>query len=264
MKLLIVTLGLLSSVSLFADTSELIINPEINGVHFSGGSDENGVCRALGYERAAVGATLYKDVGRQPMVEVNRRGDVSGGDIGSNYHQIQQIVCLNLEGYPRFDLNLIHKPLLSGELAISGGSSENGVCKALGYEKAVVGASLYTDVSRKPMVEINNRGSVSGGDIGSNYHQFDTIVCVNMVGASQISGKLIENPRHPISGQPFSGGSHESGVCKALGFSHAAVGATMYVDVSNTPMLEVDSEGSVSGGDTGNKYHAVKKIICID
>lgn len=264
-KLFIFLIGA-CSLSAFAtngETSALINDPSIDSVYFSGGSDENGVCIALGFEQAAVGATLYKTVQDTPMIEVNSAGNISGGDTGRNYRRISKIICINKVQPIRYDARIIGDPRTSGGVYFSGGSNENGVCLALGYEKAAVGATLYKTVQSFPMVEVNSRGEVSGGDTGSNYRRISNIVCINQLDRYPLAGQILVNPSHPLSGQPFSGGSDENGVCIALGYTQAAVGATLYQTVRNTPMIEVNSRGNVSGGDTGSKYRKILKIVCI-
>jgi hypothetical protein len=109
MNNLLVGLLALGSISAFAmetdefyddlsgDLSALISNPSLGGgILMSNKSYENGVCRALGYERAAVGSIVVGSVYRGPMVIVSENGSVSSGEVAtsSSGNEIINLVCI--------------------------------------------------------------------------------------------------------------------------------------------------------------------------
>lgn len=260
---------LLSGDSARAD-SELISRPNIRGIHFSSRSSENGVCKALGYESAAQGAASHVYVTNTPMIRVDSEGSITGGDSG--FSQIEEIVCIFTRrpaSRPRLRIAKVNNPnfprLRRGpSVKFSGASSETGVCRALGYESAAVGATGYEDVTDTHTVRVNREGTITSGSYarGTLIHE---IICFGRLPRRlQQRAGLIRNPTHPISSLTFSSASNEHGICRALGYESAAQGATRYRIVANTPMIQVGRDGTITGGDRGSHYNQVQAIVCVN
>lgn len=138
-------------------------------------------------------------------------------------------------------------------------SSENGVCKALGHEKAAAG-SLRSSDSKANSIKVDANGSVVGGPYDYFVNQ---IVCLNKASAlpNEKSVQII-NPTHPDSGLGYSAYLHpssEDGICVASGYQRAATGSLRSAD-SRANTIQVDSNGSVIGGPYD--YYATL-IICV-
>lgn len=171
--------------SICYDASVLVVAPSIGDtVLMSSRSDQNGACKALGYEKAAVGSAVFdcKVSANLSQVIVDNNGDVSSGDLGKNYCRIQQIICLNYVSIPQLKTHLISKPKhLQSEAPYSSRSNQNGVCKSQGYEKAAVGSAVFdcTPEANLSQVVVDNNGNVSSGDLGREYCRINQIVCVS-------------------------------------------------------------------------------------
>lgn len=133
-------------------------------------------------------------------------------------------------------------------------NSENGVCRALGYEKAAISSSRTGDKGYS--IAVNEKGLVVSGPYDYTMKQ---IVCLNKTGMlpNELS-VLVINPRHESSSLQFSYYSSSSGVCKSLGYQRAAAGSTVTAEQSNT--IKVDNDGNVVAGPYDWN---VERIVCI-
>ena len=196
MNNLLVGLLALGSISAFAmetdefyddlsgDLSALISNPSLGGgILMSNKSYENGVCRALGYERAAVGSIVVGSVYRGPMVIVEENGSVSSGEVAtsSSGNEIRQIICLNKISSSNERTYKMSSPLhLDSKVPFSIKSYQNGVCRALGHERAAVGSIVVGSYYRGPMVIVSENGSVSSGEVATSSlgNEIINLVCI--------------------------------------------------------------------------------------
>jgi hypothetical protein len=146
-----------------------------------GPSSEDGVCKALGYEKAAKGSSRYSAVDTD-TIQVNESGSIKGGP---RTHSLTQIVCLNKTNKPTTEKAVVlqspshqdsklpfSSPALKPEY---GPSSADGVCKALGFQRAAMG-SARTRNQDADTIQVNDEGKVIGGPKTWSLAQ---IVCVN-------------------------------------------------------------------------------------
>ncbi len=162
------------------DVSALIKDP----VHFGSGmpfsgysspSSENGVCVALGYERAASGSLRSSD-SKYNTIRVNSDGIVVAGPTD---YSITQIVCLNYRNvFPNEKsiklANPVHPDSNLGYSAYRYPSSENGVCRAMGYIRAAAG-SLRSSETQVNTIRVDYSGNVVAGPTDYSITQ---IVCL--------------------------------------------------------------------------------------
>ena len=152
------------------DVSALIKNPAHYGSnlplsgHYTS-SDESGVCKMLGYEKAAIGSKRDDYSSKVYSLQINGEGYVTAGP--SDY-RIKQIVCLNKTNqFPNERSTIVLNPIhAKSNLPLSGyysSSDENGVCVMLGYEKAAFGSKRNNCSSQVDSIQVNATGNVVGG-----------------------------------------------------------------------------------------------------
>jgi hypothetical protein len=164
------------------DTSALIKNPTHYGSNLplSGAyhpSDENGVCKLLGYEKAALGSARIDYDAMVNTLQIERDGYIISGP--SDY-PISQIVCLNqTNSYPNERSVIVSNPThADSRLPFSGGyhpSSENGVCVSIGYRKVALHSERINYTALVDAIQVNETGSVIAGP--SDYI-ISQIVCI--------------------------------------------------------------------------------------
>jgi hypothetical protein len=236
-------------------------------------SSEDGVCRALGFERAASGSSR-SDKDTEDTIQVDRNGNVVGGP---NAYRMTQIVCLNKLSYPTpLDYSvlikgreLVHKnsglSFSASSSYSSSPSSEDGVCKSLGFEKSASGSSR-SDKQAVDSIQVDRSGNVVGGP---NAYRMTQIVCLNPTGIHMGEKSYLLNRKdliHRSSNLPFSASSSyssspssEDGVCRSLGYSKAASGSSRS-DKSAADSVQVNQKGDVVGGP--NAY-TMTQLVCL-
>lgn len=244
------------------ETSYLLKNPQHpgSGLLFSYTSDENGVCKSLGYQKAA------KDSHRSSSdqtytVEVDESGKVIRG--ANDVPLILQIICINSTGIPGPDKSYyIEEPYYSTNppFKLSSRSSEDGACKVLGYERAAKGSatSRYFPNARARVVRVNEHGWAISG---KNEEDIVKIICLNKVYQKKLEAiHDIESPTHPVSKVPFASGSDPDGVCKVLGHVRALKdSAKSSLHYMNT--LKVDHKGEIVSGPNSK---SISRVACLD
>ncbi len=147
-------------------------------------------------------------------------------------------------------------------------NSETGICKLLGYEKAVLRGSAYGN----PV-----GSSLKIGDSGQILRMLQDepavtkVICVNQIVQNPIPPmnlKTLENPAYPASGLPFqvawySGTNYnsENGICKALGFESAVTRSSRYTNSSGGSTIKVDEQGNVVRAVADEP--TVSRIVCV-
>jgi hypothetical protein len=176
MKKVVIALLALASFSALAqnlnEKSYLIKNPTHSNseIPFAYYSDENGVCKALGYGRAAKGSSRYGEIALN--VKVNSAGSVVASGID---YILQQIVCLNKTNVEISEsVVLVTEPRhADSNLLFQYYADQNGVCRNLGYLRGAVGSATYTD--KTDTISVNSDGEVIGGPYD---YGMGSILCV--------------------------------------------------------------------------------------
>lgn len=250
------------------DISAKIINPGHPGSNlpysaYNFKSSEHGICKTLGYEKAASGSLRNSDA-QYNSIQVNSSGVVIGGP---RDYVVTQIICLNKQSLnPAGDIsfyikNPTHPGSNLGFSAYNYKSSETGICRALGYERAAPG-SLRNSDTQLNSIQLNTEGNIIGGP---RDYVVTQIVCLNETGIyTNETSILVKDPIHPLSGMKFSAynyKSSEQGVCRALGLGYdkAASGSLRNSD-SQDNSVQVNSNGDIIGGP---RDYVVTQIICI-
>ena len=187
MKNFMILTALLSSFSAFsADVSRVVEWPLMaDRISFSSESDQNGVCRAIGFERAAVGSATFAEKSRMKVVAGADGKIVRGEDHDENL-AIDKIICLN-PGLKRLESAAIaygpqYKPytLETGdEINFSTNSSQDGVCRFLGFEKAAKDG-VYSHPTDNLKVVLDSKGKIVGGTSAGG-REIMKMICLNTV-----------------------------------------------------------------------------------
>jgi hypothetical protein len=149
------------------------VHPCWNGCGFY--TNENGICAALGYESAVPG-TAHSDEGSDDgrRIQVDPTGHVSGAVAGRTLNGIS---CVNKVAAPivekLVEIDGPTDPKTKAPFAItteapyscgnesSAASSEDGVCKLLGYTRAASHSSLSQDCPNQfPVEQVDAAGNV--------------------------------------------------------------------------------------------------------
>lgn len=154
---------------------------------------------------------------------------------------------------------LIKNPTQGGGVRISASSDENGVCKALGYQRAIVDM-LKSGIYESPMVYVDQNGVIAGGvQTGRSINEIN---CVNKVGEQKEKTLQFINPSYSRINAMFSIYSDQNGVCKAFGLQRAAMGTMNYLGNYFGPTVIADKNGTITEGRrVGPK---IGSIICVD
>jgi len=161
--------------------AKLITLPNIDGVFFTENSNENGVCKALGYENSAPGSALSVSVPYpEPLLRINDYGEVLDGDTGYKWKKIEKIICIKKIQRENFKVTKIDFPALGNGVGFAAKSSPDGVCKLLGHEYGVYRATFYKIIVERPepLLIVDSKGTVIGGDNGKKWNKIKQITCI--------------------------------------------------------------------------------------
>lgn len=134
----------------------------------------------------------------------------------------------------------------------------NGICKAIGFEKAALGSHRNGD-KYDITIRVDESGNVVSAPTASAVSK---IVCLNKTGVfPRLKSYLITNPMHTQSNLYFSiwDNKEGNGICKAMGFEKAAFGSHRSGNKYDIT-IRVDENGNVFSAPTG---HIVSKIVCL-
>ena len=146
---------------------------------FHSKSSEDGVCKLLGYERAATNSSRVKNLETAEVFQINEKGQIKSGKISV---PMSQIICVNsIPVKPAQEIEvlssykLIH-PESGLPLAAFGSehSSYNGVCRVLGFTKAVPESGRFSKKSEDTL-QVNDEGQVT---FGNETRKLTRLVCI--------------------------------------------------------------------------------------
>jgi len=147
-------------------------------------------------------------------------------------------------------------------------SEENGVCYRLGYERAVPKSSRASIYWNHALRVLGSKGKEVQGTYTKTMSK---ITCINKRTVSSDEQSLVLlgylQLKHPDSGLGFSASntangknfSHESGVCKVLGYSDGVVKSSLS-DGRWEDVIAVDQSGSIISGPYAKR---MVRITCI-
>ncbi len=139
-------------------------------------------------------------------------------------------------------------PLYAHRISFAASSSEQGVCKALGFERAVRGSSSFEEFSRLKVV-VGHNGLIVGGQTHDQEKMYSAINCINKVGNKLENPQVLFGPRYVRASATkdevmFSPESHQDGVCRLNGFRKAAKGSVYAAGHSYDDKVIVDALGN--------------------
>lgn len=160
----------------------------------------------------------------------------------------------------------VNHPSAGGNVYFSNKSNQNGVCRALGFEKAAIGSAESSGAIVGPTLIVNDAGTVTGGEVVTSTTGlwFTSIICVNKLSQPLIQTFMRENPTHPTSNAYFSSRSSLTGVCKVLGYQGGGAGAAEHSGSVVPPVLIIDSTGKIEGAEEINNRYGfwISRISC--
>jgi hypothetical protein len=162
---------------------------------------------------------------------------------------------------------VITQPSLGDGVLIYEMSSQQGVCKALGYEKAVQGSVTKSKKYRGPLVDIGDNGLVSNGKrarVTRSEYAIDQIICLNKTASPKEETHKLTLPVHPDSGIPFYELTNLDMVCKLFGFEKNAWGSQIK-DKSYKGILIDFTENGISAriANWSTSDYAVGTMVCL-
>ncbi len=176
--------GLEMDVEFFQDDSALLTYPSLGDqVLISSNSNQDGICKAFGYQRAAIGSMVTGSQYRGPLIVIAYSGVVFAGQVSNSQSgfEVKQLVCLNKLTEPQFKTFFVEPLHLNAKVPFSSKSNQRGVCRALGYDDGAPGSAIFGNSYRGPMVVVNDNGDVVSGDVATSTSGFEinSLVCVN-------------------------------------------------------------------------------------
>jgi DNA-binding transcriptional regulator of glucitol operon len=136
---------------------------------------------------------------------------------------------------------------------------QDGVCKLLGYQKAVDQSAIFSNSSERVLV-LDENGKI----VRSIYeNKVTSIVCINKVAEAQGAKlSIVNEPKHSDSNLPvrFNYWKHQDGVCKLLGYQKAVDQSAIFSN-SSERVLVLDENGKIVRSSYANK---VTSIVCIN
>lgn len=244
--------------------------PMINGVLFSDKSPAEGVCLALGYQMGA-SSTSESLTYKGNLAIVDSDGEFTGGELTSENRYrtskyIKTITCVNKfvsKKSPSVESVKAFNNIANG-LFISSQSSENGVCKLLGYEKGLKGSAIPGQKMSKLMPIIEEGGVVRRIDSSSGALHLEGVLCVNKI-AEEKSIPLVEVTLPKMDDFYFSKNSSAQGVCKNLGYTNGLEGVDYRTDYNTKAgaVALVDITGKFLNLEGLYKDLYISGVVCI-
>lgn len=146
-------------------------------------------------------------------------------------------------------------------------SNENGVCKALGYEKALRGSSRGTYFSLSNVVVVNSNGSIVSGRTKAK--KITKITCINIVKKALsrsflfFSVNVDGNPIHAcISREPVEAKKDADKTCRALGYDRSFMYERNSYGYDNNCNV-INEQGEIIAKQTGDSGDAIRKLGCV-
>lgn len=186
MKSLFIGLLVLTSVAAHAEIQEFMsANGEVSAIltepkypgtdlsmTFEYWSDENGICKLHGFEKAVPQSTIFK--GEQRNLVIQADGAIK--EMKSNA-RVSEIICLNKIKDAQ-GLNLVVEiepkhPNSNMPVSFEYWSQEAGVCRMMGYRSAVPQSTVFMGTQR--VISLNENGDVVKL---SNSGRVKEIVCI--------------------------------------------------------------------------------------
>lgn len=247
-----------------------IDQPSLNGIYFSSTSDQSGVCRALGFERAAEGSIQTSGSAVGPVIVADSNGRIANGTLvnSSSGYWISSILCINPIERPFETPELVNGPNING-LYFSSTSDQTDVCRALGYERAADGSAMTSGAAAGIVLVASSEGKIAGGAIvnSSSGYWISNLICVNRISDGVIpENRTIEKITGPqLDGIYFSSKSDQDGVCRAMGYSRAAVGSATTSGSAVGDVIIVNEQGDITAGDVVNSSNGywISEIVCV-
>jgi uncharacterized protein YjhX (UPF0386 family) len=248
------------------EISALIIEPRYPGtglpIRFDDWIKEDGVCKLLGYERAVPRSSIFSGWD-QRVIMLDRNGNIE--KLRNDTDSVTQIACINRlnNTSPEEKLEKIIEPRYPKTalpIRFDNWIKEDGVCKLLGYEKAVPGSSIFSG-SYQRVIMLDGNGNIER--LRNDTDRVMEIICSNRLNKTPtLFLKVVNNPVHPDSLIPlrFDDWYKEDGVCKLLGYESAVPRSSIFGGYEERVIM-LNRNGNIEK--LRNDTDSVTEIVCV-
>lgn len=251
------------------ETVQHFTMPNIHEVYFGLESSLDGVCIALGFQKSVKDSLQKKSMSDHPIVKINEEGNAIEGVYQLSSREIVSAIdCQNkVIEKEQLELAIVKNPMIDEIRISSTYSSEEAVCKMLGYESGVKGTGLVKINQRGSFLEINNSNTSPRGVSGEFLNVLEELVCTKKVENEikrDYTFEIIELPKYAEK-YNLSVSSNEQGVCRYLGYKGSAEGSIFEMNGAVVKTFVLDITGAVINKEVslnGEKVSLIYKIIC--
>jgi len=137
---------------------------------------------------------------------------------------------------------------------------EDGVCKLLGYERAVPRSSIFSGWDQR-VIMLDRNGNIE--KLRNDTDSVTQIACINRLNnTSPEEKKVVNNPVHPDSLIPlrFDDWYKEDGVCKLLGYESAVPRSSIFGGYEERVIM-LNRNGNIEK--LRNDTDSVTEIVCV-
>ena len=143
-------------------------------------------------------------------------------------------------------------------------SDINGVCRVLGFQKALEETAVYDSTDYSYSIVIDENAKVTAGNTGtSGSRRIQQVICLNYMeeGVTGLEAEIIENPVFQGTDIPLSEESDENKICQQYGFDRSPDDSVLTEAVEDQPSIIIDENGSITGGQTDGRIFT--SILCV-
>ena len=132
----------------------------MDGINISSKSKVNGVCKLLGYEKGLDGSSIKGAENKEAMAVVEEDGRIESIDDYYKATSLKEVVCVNKKTESKvLPLVKVDDPKVD-ESYFSKNSNAQGICKKIGYKKALNGVYLGNIPTASTVLVVDVTGEV--------------------------------------------------------------------------------------------------------
>ena len=142
-------------------------------------------------------------------------------------------------------------------------SNPNGVCRVLGFKKALAGTTLF-ETNYQFTIIVDEHAEVKDRESSEVWTKsIKKIICLNFMekGVTGLKAEIIKNPTFKDTKIPFSAESHKDKICQQYGFEKNPYNSFVPKEVEGEPFLLIDKLGSITGGKIDGIV--ISSLLCI-
>lgn len=150
----------------------------LDGINISSKSNVNGVCKLSGYEKGLDGSLIKGAEFKEAMALVEENGKIESIDEYYKSSILKEVICVNKKSEPKvLPLVKVDYPKVDESL-FSKNSNAQGICKKIGYKKALNGVYLENISTASTVLVADVTGEVVNTEFVSvNKPYVKSVVC---------------------------------------------------------------------------------------